>query len=281
MHLAGRNDFCPCGSGLKYKKCCLASGTYFVKPLDPSEFDEVYEELCAKIETNDLIGAEKEAQRLHHFYPDDPRANFICGVLNLKKKLYEPAIFSFENAIELDPMFPEAYLYLGVVYSGAEKILQSVDCLKKVIEMEGEGSELGNTAQTILDVMEKSIETDTGQPFENYLKATALFDKGFEDLNAHHYHDAIALFQKVLEMDPKHIQAYTPMGIAYSALGEQKIALEYLDKALLINPNYEPARHIREIIAKRQEGEQYLDAIKKIDNEQVKAELENQPILKI
>lgn len=24
----GRNDPCPCGSGLKYKKCCLASGKY-------------------------------------------------------------------------------------------------------------------------------------------------------------------------------------------------------------------------------------------------------------
>jgi preprotein translocase subunit SecA len=24
----GRNDPCPCGSGKKYKKCCLASGKY-------------------------------------------------------------------------------------------------------------------------------------------------------------------------------------------------------------------------------------------------------------
>lgn len=24
----GRNDQCPCGSGKKYKKCCLASGKY-------------------------------------------------------------------------------------------------------------------------------------------------------------------------------------------------------------------------------------------------------------
>lgn len=24
----GRNDLCPCGSGLKYKKCCLKTGKY-------------------------------------------------------------------------------------------------------------------------------------------------------------------------------------------------------------------------------------------------------------
>lgn len=27
-HKIGRNDPCPCGSGLKYKKCCLNSGKY-------------------------------------------------------------------------------------------------------------------------------------------------------------------------------------------------------------------------------------------------------------
>lgn len=27
-HKIGRNDLCPCGSGKKYKNCCLASGKY-------------------------------------------------------------------------------------------------------------------------------------------------------------------------------------------------------------------------------------------------------------
>lgn len=27
-HKVGRNEQCPCGSGKKYKKCCLASGDY-------------------------------------------------------------------------------------------------------------------------------------------------------------------------------------------------------------------------------------------------------------
>lgn len=27
-HNIGRNDLCPCGSGKKYKNCCLSEGTY-------------------------------------------------------------------------------------------------------------------------------------------------------------------------------------------------------------------------------------------------------------
>ena len=45
------------------------------------------------------------------------------------------------------------------------------------------------------------------------------------------------------------------MALAYSALGEQKIALECLDKALLIDPIYATAQQNRKIIAQLEEGE--------------------------
>src|SRR5208337_2037035 len=35
MGLTGRNDLCPCGSGLKYKKCCLFKGA-------KNSIDEIY-----------------------------------------------------------------------------------------------------------------------------------------------------------------------------------------------------------------------------------------------
>lgn len=31
---AGRNDPCPCGSGEKYKRCCMADGTPHLEPKD-------------------------------------------------------------------------------------------------------------------------------------------------------------------------------------------------------------------------------------------------------
>lgn len=36
--LVGRNDLCPCGSGLKYKKCCLAKDAALAPPAPPSYY---------------------------------------------------------------------------------------------------------------------------------------------------------------------------------------------------------------------------------------------------
>lgn len=46
----GRNDPCPCGSGKKYKKCCLD------KPFEPSP------ELLADFELGQRLVAEMEAE---------------------------------------------------------------------------------------------------------------------------------------------------------------------------------------------------------------------------
>jgi len=31
----GRNDLCPCGSGKRFKRCCLASGSFRCNPSQP------------------------------------------------------------------------------------------------------------------------------------------------------------------------------------------------------------------------------------------------------
>lgn len=51
------------------------------------------------------------------------------------------------------------------------------------------------------------------------------------------------------------MQSYGNMALAHSALGEQKIALQYLEKALVLDPTYEPAQQNRKNISRLKEGE--------------------------
>ncbi len=62
------------------------------------------------------------------------------------------------------------------------------------------------------------------------------------------YQEAISFFEQVLILNPCNVPSYGNIAFAYSALGKQKIALKYLDKALLLDPTYEPAEHNRELI---------------------------------
>jgi len=73
----GRNAPCPCGSGKKYKKCCLLNPDGKKKSAAPTEYRVVYTELdqlsnsvVDLIEQNKLDKAEAVSRKLLTEYPD-------------------------------------------------------------------------------------------------------------------------------------------------------------------------------------------------------------------
>jgi len=78
MGKIGRNTQCPCGSGKKYKKCCLLSQNGVIQPKpQPTKFIPVYTELdqlsnsvMDLIKNDKLDEAEAVSKRLLNEYPD-------------------------------------------------------------------------------------------------------------------------------------------------------------------------------------------------------------------
>jgi tetratricopeptide (TPR) repeat protein len=252
-----RNSQCTCGSGKKYKKCCLMSER---KPIQVvkifSELTEVCDNALAQMEAGDILSAEMEAERLYHLHPDDHMVNFLQGICCIQRDCYQEAIYFFETAIRINPWLCEAYFNLASLHRKKLNIPQAIDCLIKIIQIEGERGDIGKLARKELDWFEKMIQKTSGQTLSEYLQALAFFDEAFECLRREEHQKAISLFQQVLVLNPNHVQSYGNMALAHSALGEQKIALQYLDKALSLDPNYEPAQQNRENIIRLKEGEQ-------------------------
>jgi tetratricopeptide (TPR) repeat protein len=78
MSKIGRNEPCPCGSGNKYKKCCLLNQDRRTTSVPPVKFRAVYTELdqlsnsvVDLINQNELEKAEAVARRLLSEYPDE------------------------------------------------------------------------------------------------------------------------------------------------------------------------------------------------------------------
>lgn len=84
-----------------------------------------------------------------------------------------------------------------------------------------------------------------------------LFDEAFDRLRQQDYESAVRLFNQVLAGDPKHVQSVGNLGLALAGLGRRAAALESLDRALMLDPDYEPARSNRRIIEKMREGEPF------------------------
>ena len=77
MPKIGRNEPCPCGSGKKYKKCCLLEQDGRPTSLPPikhrvvyTELDQLSNSVVDLINQNELEKAEAVSQRLLSEYPD-------------------------------------------------------------------------------------------------------------------------------------------------------------------------------------------------------------------
>lgn len=93
MKKTGRNAPCPCGSGKKYKKCCLnatmpSTGGTFIY----TDLDELSNQIPELIQQEKYDEAENVCQKLLKQYPDQ-----IDG-LHRSAELYE-AMANYEKAI--------------------------------------------------------------------------------------------------------------------------------------------------------------------------------------
>ncbi len=71
----GRNDPCPCGSGKKYKRCCLKDG--------PDEMDQLVSLLRAGQRDVESRMAEFAAEMFGREVPSGARAAFALGTESL------------------------------------------------------------------------------------------------------------------------------------------------------------------------------------------------------
>jgi tetratricopeptide (TPR) repeat protein len=94
-----------------------------------------------------------------------------------------------------------------------------------------------------------------GFSLDTYLNNSDRFDKAFAALQNREFISAISLFKRVLATDPKHVQSWGNLGLAYAGVGEKGKALECLDRALELDPEYEVAAVNRIAIEKLSEGE--------------------------
>ncbi len=232
-----------------------AHNEYFNIEFIPEVSDEC-ERILEHLDTGkDTASVKTDVERLYSQYPDNDEVNFLQGIYCIKENQFTDAISYFERSVQIFPYFSEAMYNLGGLYRKEVRIPESVDCFRRVLEIEEQNSDVSVCARRELDVLESIIKEHTGLTLNEYVESNLLFDRAFACLQDKKYEEAIPLFQKVLSVDPNHVQSYGNIALAHSALGKNKLALECLDKALLLDPGYGPALLNRRMIMQLSEGE--------------------------
>ena len=273
MNTIGRNDPCRCGSGKKYKKCCLGRDEALARQTRPADLpvrneddftaellpkvDAAVDRLLIRVEKGQLETVAAGLEALLREHPNYHATNYAMGVY-LAMVVGEPerAIPFFEKAVSIFPPMAEAHCNLGLCYTKAGRIPRAVAALRQAIRYSAGDDDIARKAREELQFLEKLVkDTSPFQTLDAGVENQELFDLAFENLTARRYEAATDLFTRVLAQNPNHVQSHGNLALAYAGLGRKALALEHLDKALALDSAYEPAIQNRKIIKSMKEGE--------------------------
>ena len=226
--------------------------------VDP-EVDAAVDQALAMIESGDTHGGEAIVADLLKKNPDLHTVQYAMGVVWASKGQYDESIKHFDKAIKIFPYFVEAWFNKGVSYQRQLKPEGAIRAFRKVNELGEPADEFVQYASKFVNDIEKQLRETDGITLDDYLKAKDKFDEAFATMQNRHWQQAIEGFRAVIALNANNPQSYGNMGICYAQLGRKQEALATLDKALELDPDYEPALLNRAIVASLGEGEKLPD----------------------
>lgn len=193
-------------------------------------------------------------EALFEEHPNNHMVLYGIGVLLTQEGRVTDAVKYFDMAVEIYPYFEEAYFNMGVACWKLMQPAEGAMAFRKVVEVGDPDGEIVRMAREHLEEISQVIAEHNGISLDSYLEANNLFRMAYAHQERQEWREAIDGFREVLKLDKKCVQAHGNMGICLGALGRKAEALEELDRALELDPNYEPAISNRRIIESIEEG---------------------------
>lgn len=255
----GRNDLCPCGSGRKYKQCCLLKES--VKSLATiNDGNEIHSGQIAKYTARrankaippqnavqdivSLFGSgryaevEELAKTLVKEFPNwAPGWRALGGAMKIQGK---GGLAELRQAVELDPGDAEGHNNLGTTLHDTNHLVEAKAHLCKAVALNPAYAEAHYNLGRLLK--------DTGEldaALESYRRSIKL-KPGF--VEAHHesglvlqrqgrFDEALSCHQRAIELNPSHAYAHNAIGAILLNKGQIALAEASIQRALEINPD--------------------------------------------
>jgi len=235
----------------------------FIAEIRPG-VDAAVDRALERLQSGAGRAVEPEIKALLKEHPDYHSTHFAMGVY-LAAVVGDPAgaVTFFEKATQIFPPYPEAHFNLGNAARLACDVTKAVKAYRAAVHYSQAGDGIAEMAREELRVLERILlRTTSFRNLDAYLANAKLFDEAFERLANRDFENAIQLFGRVLLENPDHVQSFGNMALAYAGLGKRAAAMECFEKALALDPQYEPAIFNRRITEKMREGEPFVpDAI--------------------
>jgi protein O-GlcNAc transferase len=250
MNKPGRNEACPCGSGKKYKQCCmLKEGNNPVVVTASPEAPTLPALLQAGLshhQAGRLADAETFYRQILQREPKHADALHLLGVIAYQAGDHPLAIDLIRRAIAANPSYAAYHSNLGRAYQDNGEPGAAIASYRVALTLQPDLADahnnLGNALQTQRDLPAAlhhyrralALQPDYAAAHNNLGRALAAL--GQFDAALHAYRAASAL-------KPDDADVYNNLGIALQEQGQLDAAIEQYRLALALKPDYAPAHN--------------------------------------
>jgi Tfp pilus assembly protein PilF len=208
--------------------------------------------------------ARNEIEDMLERYPERWEPLYLKGTCLAMQGKPEQAIPLLNQAIAAEPS-AQAYLNLATAHQALFHHEQWITCLRKVVDLDGETGQYGHLAKAHIDEFAASILKSDGISLDQHFAVGRIYDEAFKNLTAGHFDEAIRGFSEVLEALPCHVQSYGNLGLAHAGLGARDRAISCLEKAIELDPDYQPAIVNRRILMDAPNERLAVQSMREID----------------
>lgn len=195
--------------------------------------------------------------------PDDAMIHHQLGNIYNKRGKRSEAIAHQQRAIAILPTLASAHYQLGLLYSQENRLPEAISAYETAYSADPELIEaLYNLAQVHIRNGNKQAAREKMQLFEKQKavvkpiqdlrgalqrtieptqRAGILANIGRIYLKSEHYEKAVSEYEKAIALNPKAVEAYNGVGIAYAMLTRYSDAIDAQNTALQLNPDFAEA----------------------------------------
>jgi tetratricopeptide (TPR) repeat protein len=229
------------------------SAGHFLMEIDP-EVSAAVDRALESAERGDLGRPMETLTELFRRHPRQHDVVYGIGVVHAMGDRYRESIEWFDRAIEVYPYSLEAHFNRAI---SLQRLLDLKGCIRgfrKVIELGPVDDSVVAQARQQLDFTAEAIRENEGASIDDFLRSGDKFDEGFALMESGDWNGAVEAFRASAAIHDHNAPCHGNTGLCLAYLGRKAEALAELDRALEIDPEYDPARDNRRIIEDMSEG---------------------------
>jgi tetratricopeptide (TPR) repeat protein len=211
------------------------------------EVDDEIDRALRMVEAGNIANGELVIRSLIKENADLYTIHFAMGTIHGVKGQHDDAMACFDKSIEIYPYFVDCWFNRALSAQKKMDIIEMVVSLRKVIELGNISDEAVVKAKELLGDFEQITYKTTGLELDEYIGSLKRFNAAFELMQNRQWEKAIAGYKEVIKINSTAPQAFGNMALCYAHLNEDKKAIEAFDRAIALDPHYEPAIINKEI----------------------------------